>query len=112
MKKIVLLALLPLLMAACNRPHGTQTSSTNGVAQSVGDVEAGRQVFTLNCATCHGATGVEGGVGPSLRGERTRKDLDATIAWIKNPSPPMPALFPQTITDQQVTDVATYVQKL
>jgi mono/diheme cytochrome c family protein len=61
---------------------------------------------------CHGSTGVEGGVGPSLRGENKRKNYDATIAWIKNPQPPMPKLYPSPLSEKAVDDVAAYVQKL
>ena len=78
----------------------------------VGDRESGRIVFMTNCATCHGATGLEGGVGPSLRDERQRKNDDATIAWIADPAPPMPKLYPSILTKSQVVDVATYVQSL
>ena len=60
----------------------------------------------------HGATGVEGGVGPSLHNEHERKNDDATIAWIENPAPPMPKLYPSVLTQAEVLDVAAYVQSL
>jgi mono/diheme cytochrome c family protein len=79
---------------------------------AIGDPDRGREIFRTNCATCHGATGVEGGVGPSLRGESARKDDEATIAWIEHPLPPMPTLYPSPLTRDEVSDVAAYVQRL
>lgn len=78
----------------------------------LGNVELGHRVFTNNCATCHGETGREGGVGPSLRDERARKNDDATIAWIKHPVPPMPTLYPSPLSEDEVENVAAYVQSL
>jgi mono/diheme cytochrome c family protein len=111
------------LLGGCSRP--SQKAQGGGMAgappndatlspavTSVGDRDRGRLVFTTNCATCHGATGLEGGVGPSLRDERERKNDDATIAWIENPDPPMPKLYPGTLTQSDVVDVAAYVQSL
>jgi mono/diheme cytochrome c family protein len=77
-----------------------------------GDARAGRQLFAANCAACHGATGVEGGVGPSLKGERTRKNDAAAIAWIEDPLPPMPKLYPVPLTDADVVNLAAYVESL
>jgi len=69
----------------------------------------GKVVFAQNCSSCHGSTGMEGGVGPSLRGERKRKTLDELVAWIKHPDPPMPRLYPETLSEQDVRNVAAYV---
>jgi mono/diheme cytochrome c family protein len=77
-----------------------------------GDPAHGKTIFGANCATCHGATGTEGGVGPSLKNEKSRKDLAAAIAWIKNPQPPMPKLYPSPLGEKDVTDVASYVETL
>jgi len=76
------------------------------------DIDHGKAVFAANCAVCHGATGVEGGVGPSLRDEKSRMDLSATIEWIKLPQPPMPKLYPKYMTDDDVRDVAEFVHSL
>lgn len=76
------------------------------------DIAAGRTIFADDCAACHGPTGVEGGVGPSLRGERARKSEAATIAWIEDPQPPMPKLYPAPLSERDVRDVAAYVQSL
>jgi mono/diheme cytochrome c family protein len=87
-------------------------ASPSSTAMGMGDPDRGRQIFSQNCSSCHGATGTEGGVGPSLRHERIRKNYDATIAWIKNPQPPMPKLYPSPLNEKAVDDVAAYVQNL
>jgi mono/diheme cytochrome c family protein len=79
---------------------------------AMGDTTHGKQIFSANCATCHGPTGTEGGVGPSLKNEKSRKNYPATIAWIKNPSPPMPKLYPSPLSEKDVDDVAAFVQTL
>jgi hypothetical protein len=47
-----------------------------------------------------------------LHNERSRKDLDAAVAWIKNPAPPMPKLYPSPLSDRDVEDVAAFIEKL
>jgi mono/diheme cytochrome c family protein len=89
------------------------SSGTKGESMSgAGDAAHGKQIFSQNCSSCHGATGTEGGVGPSLKGEKARKDTAAAIAWIKNPKPPMPKLYPSPLSDRDVADVAAYVESL
>jgi mono/diheme cytochrome c family protein len=82
------------------------------VAVDGGDTAHGKTLYAVNCASCHGATGTEGGVGPSLKGEKGKKDLAAAVAWIKNPKPPMPKLYPSPLSDNDVRDVAAYVETL
>ena len=87
--------------------HG---SSPSGLAQ--GDPDRGKFVFSANCARCHGATGTEGGVGPSLRNENERKNYAAAVAWIKDPQPPMLKLYPAPLNETDVENVAAYVETL
>lgn len=91
-------------------PAASSASSSGGAA--MGDAAHGKTIFSANCASCHGATGKEGGVGPSLTNEKSKKDYQATIAWIHNPQPPMPKLWPSPLNDKDVQDVAAYVQSL
>src|SRR5471030_90634 len=49
---------------------GVSTGSTAGPPTAT---SRGAEVFAVNCALCHGASG-RGGSGPSLIGERARKD--------------------------------------
>jgi mono/diheme cytochrome c family protein len=97
----------------------TTTTATSAPAATTGamsvtpsDAGHGKSIFSARCATCHGAAGEGGGVGPSLKNEKSRKNYEKTIVWIKNPQPPMPKLFPQPLSEKDVDDVAAYVQTL
>jgi len=81
------------------------------VAARAPDQAHGHEIYSANCAACHGAS-AQGGIGPSLHGEKTRKDAAAAIAWIKNPLPPMPKLYPAVLSEKDVKDVAAYVESL
>jgi mono/diheme cytochrome c family protein len=89
---------------------GSMSSSTTMAAK--GDATHGKQIFDTNCATCHGAGGVGGGVGPSLKNEKSRKNFEQAVAWIKNPQPPMPKLYPSPLSEKDVQDAAAYVESL
>jgi mono/diheme cytochrome c family protein len=88
------------------------TGAMAAAGGAMGDAAHGKQIFTANCSSCHGATGTEGGVGPSLKGEKGRKNYEQAIAWIKNPQPPMPKLYPSPLNEKDVDDVAAYVETL
>ena len=107
-------AILGALLNACAPAVSAKSTAAGSPAAVVnGDKENGKLVFQANCATCHGATGVEGGVvGPSLRSENARMDYAATVSWIEDPQPPMPHLYPKVLTAQEVRDVAAYVESL
>lgn len=98
--------------AATDAHATTTTTQLTRMSNTLGNVDRGKIVFHQNCSVCHGASGTEGGVGPSLRDEKTRKNYDMTLAWIKDPAPPMPKLFPSPLSEQEVDDVAAYVQSL
>jgi mono/diheme cytochrome c family protein len=108
--------------AVCATGCARGGEATNGAAASpaasapggaiAGDRGHGKAVYDANCSQCHGATGVEGGIGPSLRDEHRRKDASAAVAWIKDPQPPMPKLYPAVLGEKDVTDVAAYVESL
>lgn len=123
---LIVFALIAVIetVTACSN-HGGSAASSDGATSvpatfgsaatvsAVGNRTRGRTIFRENCAVCHGANGTEGGgVGPSLKNERLAKNTDETIAWIKNPAPPMPKLFPKPLNSQDVEDVAAYVQSL
>lgn len=93
-------------------PATAQAAMAPAGSTAMGDPAHGKQIFSANCATCHGPTGTEGGVGPSLKNEKSRKNYPATIAWIKNPTPPMPKLYPSPLSEKDVDDVAAFVQTL
>lgn len=91
-------------------PPANAHASAAAAATGTG-VDRGRTLFSQSCSACHGVKG-QGGVGPSLRNESSRKTLAQTAAWIKNPAPPMPKLFPSTLNGKDVDDVSAFVQTL
>jgi mono/diheme cytochrome c family protein len=110
------LSLTVLLGVGYTRSSASARNDSRGVtvvaAADAGDPAHGKTLYAANCASCHGATGTEGGVGPALKGEKHKKDLAAAVAWIKNPAAPMPKLYPSPLSEKDVTDVAAYVETL
>jgi mono/diheme cytochrome c family protein len=99
-------------MSAAAPAAAASAGSSMQTVASAGDPAHGAAIFGANCASCHGANGVGGGIGPALKGEKVRKNTSAAIAWIKNPQPPMPKLYPSPLSDKDVADVAAYVESL
>jgi len=104
-------AIVLLGASACSKGATTAVSAARSSAVPA-DIANGQRIFRADCAACHGAIGTEGGVGPSLRGERARKNVHAAVAFIENPEPPMPKLYPGSLDRKDVEDVAAYVQTL
>jgi mono/diheme cytochrome c family protein len=88
------------------------STAATAAASGQGDAAHGKSVFATNCAGCHGANGEGGGIGPTLKNEKSRKNFVQTIAQIKHPQKPMPQLYPGTLSEQDVNDVAAFVQTL
>lgn len=79
---------------------------------AAGNATAGAAVFAANCASCHGAGGKNGQVGPTLAGAGLKAGQVAYM--VHNPQgvdkeSGMPKL---PLTDKQVADVAAYVASL
>lgn len=83
----------------------------NAVTVGTANVPAGAVIYAANCAACHGAQG-QGGIGPALRGESSRRDASAVAAFVKNPSGGMTKLYPGLLSDGDVAAVTTYVESL
>ena len=99
------------LLVSCAALEGTPLFTDLRTIEPIhGSASAGAQKSTV-CASCHGAGG-QGGVGPELHGENTRKDTAGTILWIKNPILPMPTLYPKRLSEKDVADIAAYVESL
>jgi mono/diheme cytochrome c family protein len=109
-------ATAPAIVAVTTTASPTPAATASAAASvppviASGDPVHGHQIYSENCAACHGAS-AQGGVGPSLRGERNRKETAAAIAWIKHPKLPMPTLYPNPLSEKDVDDVAAYVESL
>jgi mono/diheme cytochrome c family protein len=98
-------------IAGCSKVAQTTSVAVPASPVALGDVRRGAETFAATCSACHGSGGL-GGVGPSLVGEKHRKNYTATLAWIEQPAPPMPKLYPAPLSLEDVENVATYVQSL
>ena len=70
-----------VIVTGCAKSGGASTPSAVSSAPVTtgpvaGDATRGMRLFVANCSSCHGATGNEGGIGPSLTDEKTRKNDD------------------------------------
>lgn len=74
---------------------------------------AGRQLFSTNCASCHGISG-QGGLGPSFTGGRLLRDFPTAqnqIAFVATGRGAMPG-FATALTPQQIADVVAYEREV
>ncbi len=96
-------------VAAGGAGEGTEHAgeSPNEVA---GNAAAGAAVWADNCAGCHGVTGGGANGGPNLIGNAIALDAAKVRAQVTNGGGGMPA-FKDTLTEQQINDVAAYVSE-
>jgi cytochrome c oxidase subunit II len=97
---IALAALLAFPLAACG---GDDEAAGGDGAQS------GEEIYSANCARCHGPDG-EGGVGPQLGDGAVAEnfpDIADQIDIIANGRNQMPA-WSDTLSDTEIESVATY----
>lgn len=108
-----LFAVALLGIAACTPATGQKASTSVGGTALGGDRKAGAKLFSAHCSACHGPTGTEEGMsGPSLRYESARMNFQSTVSWIEDPELPMPKLYPATLSERDVHDIAAYVQSI
>jgi mono/diheme cytochrome c family protein len=88
--------------------HPAKRESKAPTAVSVAaDPARGEQLFAENCATCHGAEGQGGGVGPTLAGNDV--PIADARATIENGSGVMPAGL---VSGQDLEDVLAYLETI
>lgn len=87
------------------------TTAVTGTQNAAALAARGKNLYAANCAGCHGADG-SGLAGPSLRNLQSRLSPSQTIAIVKHPREPMPALFPSLLSEQDVRDIAAFVHTL
>jgi alcohol dehydrogenase (cytochrome c) len=81
-----------------------ETSAVHG--PRVPDVDHGRQVFYGMCAGCHGSDGKNISInGNDLTTVKERMSLEQILAWLKNPKPPMPKVFPEPMRPSEEADL-------
>lgn len=118
-----ILAPLVLLLAACGSGSTTTptpntvignaptTSTTAGGGGGTGNAAAGKVVFKANCTACHTLADADakGTVGPNL--DQVKPSDAVVAAQVTNGGGVMPA-FKDTLSAQQIADVAAYVSSV
>jgi alcohol dehydrogenase (cytochrome c) len=82
-----------------------------GAAQAFAPANAsGRKLYSQVCVSCHGTDG-NMIADHKLSDLASRRDLAATVAYLKDPKPPMPKIYPDLLNEQNVQDLATYLHQ-
>lgn len=97
---------LPSVVVMALDPQAPATA--RNVSGAVEESGLGQRLYGQVCQACHGP---DGNMIPDHRlgNLAARRDLAATIDYIKHPKAPMPALFPQLLDEKSVVAVATWV---
>jgi mono/diheme cytochrome c family protein len=111
MRRLALLALLPVVAAGC--VDGTKTralpSTVVGTVAEAPQALPGKAIFTSSgCASCHTLkdANTTGTVGPNLDEAKPEKAL--ILNRVTNGKAPMPE-FKDQLSEQQIADVVDYV---
>ena len=102
---VVILTLNPSQPGTRSDATGAARTAPAGSGQDIG---AGRRLYSQVCVACHGPDG-NMIADHKLAGLRARRDLPATIAYLKDPKPPMPKMYPDLLSEQSLADVAAYL---
>jgi alcohol dehydrogenase (cytochrome c) len=99
-----------MIMALGAKEGVTHSAVQQGAPVGAPNPGHGHTLYNQVCSTCHGAGGdlIE---GHNLATVRDSRNLESTVAFIKAPVAPMPKLYPLTLTDQDVLDVAAYLRQ-
>lgn len=105
---------LPLVAPLCTTPPGNYKD--NGGEASAGpcvNLSQGQELFQLNCAQCHQATGAGGMLskGNVVPGLKNANELQVAEAIRVGPRP-MPIFGTNELSDMQVSAITHYVQYL
>lgn len=126
MKRIAL-ALVLLLLAACNRDEASKSIAKPAPAAPIGNAEHGKALAAqYGCNVCHTIPGVEGpqgSLGPSLAGVASRPAIsygkvqntpENLVKYIQNPQAlnPQSSMPPIGLTDVDAKDIAAYLLTL
>lgn len=106
---------IPSVVIMTLDPQHTTSSPAPAVRRSNApagppSIASGRRLYSQVCVSCHGTSGNLLADHP-LSTLRRRLDAAATIRFIENPKAPMPKLYPDLLTEQNVVDVAAYLRE-
>jgi alcohol dehydrogenase (cytochrome c) len=85
------------------------------IARDVTAVDAegaalGRRLYSQVCQSCHGPDGNMIRDKPVSK-LQARQDVAATVAYLKNPTPPMPKMYPDLLDEKSLIAVATWMHE-
>jgi mono/diheme cytochrome c family protein len=108
-------AALILLAAACGSAHSAATTGTASAAlvpagDLTGHAAAGRIVYAGQCASCHGSLG-QGKIASDFRRDANARDFQRTVIRVWYGAQGMTP-FGHRLQNQQIADVAAYVNQL
>lgn len=98
---------LPSVVILALDPEGTPTS-LDATAIDTQGLANGRRLYSQVCSACHGANG---GLVPdrNLATLASRLSFEEAVNVVKNPKAPMPVMYPDLISEQDVNDVLRFV---
>jgi mono/diheme cytochrome c family protein len=105
--RLIGICILAAAIAGCGGGGSTTTTTSDGGA--AGQASAvGKTLFTDNCASCHilSDAGAAGTVGPNL--DDLAPSADTVADQVRSGGGAMPS-FSETLTDEQIEEVAAYV---
>jgi alcohol dehydrogenase (cytochrome c) len=102
------LGLPSIVILSLNGKSGDMSVSAPSAPAGVPDASRGRELYMQICASCHGSDG-DMIADHKLSTLKARRDRESVIAFIKNPQPPMPKMYPDVLSEQDVVDVSAYV---
>lgn len=91
------------------QPGGTQIPS---IDTNAGNLSQGEQIFQLNCAPCHSATGNGGAVGPEVAPGLHQATPTQVGEAVRIGPGTMPVFGPGVIPDQELNSLVRYVEYL
>lgn len=92
-----------------DRTRGESAAGAAAKPIQPADQRRGKAVYAKACAVCHGPAGY-GGTGPTLRSLANRLTAEQVMTQIRNPRGVMPRMYPHSLSDQDVSDVAAFVR--
>ena len=72
-------------------------------------VSAGAEVFNTHCRVCHQGGGNIINPHKPIKGSQKLKDFDTFLAFVRNPTSPMPSFSQGTITDKEAIELYEYI---
>jgi alcohol dehydrogenase (cytochrome c) len=88
-----------------------KSAITRNVAAAGGSSAVqGQRLYGQVCQSCHGPDG-NMIADHKLQGLASRQTLAATMAYIRNPRPPMPKLYPELLDEGSVAAVAGWIHE-